>query len=483
MSEIQFYGGASDSTASPFFGATAKAWSHVNSARTALNNSGIQVPYVYMMPLDEALEVNSKSFTFPLRVWVSHDEDVIYSTPQYAKDSKEFRKIVSEAPENSTFIVSRIPINHDNCILYLAHDGLIMKSNDRDFYYPFSADLELLWKRFNLPENLVLRLRWPHSPGGWVVDGLIDRDNEHVREYFGRPATDVSDEAFAAFRLGFINGYNAKCRKYVDYLHLNTPSLREYRISDNLSLAQLQGWCAGQEARHQFRQHFAAISAGGSEKDKIKAIASLNSDTISKLQNLGHLHNAVVDNNREEVSKRLAGFFSGHDASWFRVANFFHTAGHYFNHLAEFDLQTSYWNDYTEKLEFDVDIEFELIDSVNFDTAQFRIVKSVEGRIQIRFQSKNLSGKRIAVMPSGKTHQITSWDKKQVELTFDVSDWSLEKAKALSSLDFNLKSQANTGMMYAPCVIKDDMIVAVENGVEITSLNSLLAQVAAYFTA
>lgn len=482
MSEIQYYGGSNDSNATPFFGATVRAWSKINSARTALNSVGIQVPYVYIMSMDEAAEVNSKSFTFPLRVWVSRNEDEVYTPPKFASNAKAFRSILSECDESCTIIVSRSPIKHDNSIMYLGVDGWVIRGENHDFHYPMAFDFSSLWKQLNLPDNLVLRLRYPSSEN-WVIDGLIDRSNPFVNEYFGKPATEVNEKAFEAFRFGFVNGYNASMGEYIEHLHSATlPFGEQYRISENEKLARFQGYCAGQEAKYQAGQHFHAISADSSEQEKVKVLASLNQNTISKLQNLGFLHNAIVDGDREEVANRLTGFFSSNvDVSWQRVRVAFNSVAYYMNSLNKSAPKTKKWDDYSTYLEFDAGLEFDLQDTINFDSAQFRILSIGEGQLSIRFQSDTLSGSRKAIMSNGTVHDVFEWAKQKVELTFNVSDWSPEKLKALQSLTYSQASHAGTPAKYAPCIIKDDMIVAIEGDVPVTSLNSLKEQVAAYF--
>lgn len=484
MSEIQYYGGASDSDNTPFFGALVKAWSQINSARSAMNQIGINIPYIYIMSLDEALDVNSKSFTFPLRVWVSNGDN-IYSPPHFAKHAMDFRNIIEQLNKESTVIVSRAPIHFDNSVIYLAKDGAVVKIEAVNGYYPISADMNPLWKSLGLDENIAIRLRYPSS-GCWTVDALIDRDNDYLNEMFGASATQVSAKAFESFRRGFFLGFNTPLTDGISHLHNHMPSLTSdgYRISNALKVARIQGFCVGQDLKSKVGNHFASLSAAATEAQKVKAFAKISPGVFQQLKVLSRLHNAVVEgDDRVEVENELRAYFS-HEVphNFLQIQGFNNRMSDYFSNMAahSLDINRNDYDNYSEKLSFDENLNFEIVEDVSFDNAQFRILAQDLPHLSIRFQSKTAKGVRRAITDSGKEYVVSSWEK-EVEITFKVDNFSAEKAEKLSELTYSQPSNAGTPAKYAPCKVVGDKLVSVEGDIEIASFKILKEQLQPYF--
>lgn len=483
MTEIQFFGTAKDSKV-PYFGKAVSAWNALAACRANLNVIGVNVPYTYTMTLEEAQEVNSKSFSWPLRVLVSSDSDEsVYVPFKHAKNSSEFRKIIANLSEDSSIIVSRYPIDFDdnNRNLYLAVDGVSVQHDSMN--YPISFDMSELFEYLGLDKNLAYRLGSPGS-GNWTIDAIIDRNNEFFDSMTGSNVFESDDESLNSFRRGFFEGYNSEeVYGAGRILRYAIPLGESYLISGDAKSANLQGFVLGQIMKSKLSKHFSGLLSLN-EAGKVKAIAKLGKENIAQFNFFATVHNAIVDGDRDLINSSLTGFFKRNKMSatdsYGYVNAFSNEINTFLSQLVSLT-RTSKWDAYTDALSFDFNMDFELTEVLSFKAAQFRILKSEPNKLSIRFQSKTITGKKNAVMSNGKVYKVAGFDPVQVEVNIQIDNFSKEKVKAISALNYSQSSQAGTNVKYAPVVIDGDNLVATENGTVICSVDTLSKSLAGHW--
>lgn len=482
MDQIEYYGGAtSASNLNIYYGATLKAWKKINLAKDDLRKSGIKIPFIYILTYEEALDVNSNSFSFPLRVWISQDENVVYTPPQFAQDAKEFRAIVNSISEESTLIISRMPVEFDNVEIYVAKDGLIVKSSNGRFY-PVASDNSVLWTRIGFDDNLLIRLRYPGS-GSWTVDGVIDRDNPYIKQMMGSYIEELPEQIFESFRQGFITGFKMENLPNLDHLGYSFPCLNPaggYLISHIPDVANLQGISLGQLLKTKLAVYYDNIPSNLTPLQRVAQLLTKGKNNLDEIASLSNLHNALIKRERDVAKEHLRSFFehNGADYSFYGVLSFFNSMNLFLKYVPP-DItkdQTS-WETYSELLDLGEITSYDIQDTLSFDDGQFRLLTdekpyTEDGPLTIRFQSESVRGVRIVTLKDGTQHKISDW-KQKVEIGIKIPHVDNSLFQALKGLKYSLPSQAGTGAKYAACKIENDKLVTVEGGIELVSINAL----------
>lgn len=477
MSEIQFFGAVGGSDSKPLPGALAQAWSSICANKESIENnfSNLKIPFIHFMDFDEASEVNSSSFSWPLRVWVSKGDEV-YAPSYICKNSADFRKIVlAEEGNDVCFVVTRVPPKwsasyNEKTFFFMSTDGLVIHSPDRSTIH-VNGDFRSMFKELFIPENLAVRII--SVANNWIIDGFVSRSNPHIKEVFGTSILEASEDALTEFRRGFANGFQSEdsanwwlcdsCAAPISFKSFNIPV-----SPDN---ARTSGVLIGALLRQRRDTIFGDL-IGSSVEQSIKLLANHSKATIKQFKAFSKVHNALVDGSPEDIQKNLIDYFGEDKPSWHQVSCHFNgIVGHLYESSDYLGSKT--WDNYNKKLEVNDNINFTIESDISFGYAQFRIMnEDGTGNYRIRFQSQAKATK-YAVLDDGSKIIIKTHNKDKSENDFSLS----HRNEALSKLSFDQPSTAGTSAVYAKVELKGDNIVAVENGVHICTLEELTNQV------